>query len=146
MKRRQILISVETMVVVAILVGIGAYLYFVSPEISLNSLPFLSQPTTITNLPASPTPVHADLLSKPADKVGIVSKTEGNIIHLTDKDGEEFQITLNDSATLYKILPDVITDPPTTQKITLEDLDLEDALSIYLNDDQTIQAIFVLKK
>lgn len=157
MKQHQLLISIEVITVITVLTGIGAFIYFVNPSIPL---PFVSRRSEVAPTPspqteppaekqpptASPTPDYSDLLSKPANKVGIVTSTEGQIIRLTDQNGEEFQLTLNEDAVLDQILPNVITDPPTTKPISPQDLDEGDALSIYLDDHQDIRAVFVVKK
>lgn len=121
MNNRQIYISLEIIGVIAVLAGIGAYLYFVQPLPQLIPDSWQQEPAKVTAAPtASPSPT---LSPTPAAQktltVTVTEVQENNRFKVTTEDGSELILELN----------------------LEEELSVEDRLKLYLSQNSEITRV-----
>ena len=142
MSERKLLSYILIIAFFAILIGGGSYFYFVGNPLERFWPTESTPPLTDGGPTATPTPVEPELLQKPADVVGIVEAIDGQTLTVRSME-ESFSYSVLETTKIYQIRTDILSNPPLTKEITLEQIEAESKISIYFNEDETIRAIFV---
>lgn len=144
MNERQIISFILIIAVVSLIASAAAYVYFVGNPLQ-RFFPQSTQEESTEKLPTpTPIPVFPELLRKSADAVGTIEAIDGNTLTIQTQIGKSPYL-VDETIPIYQILTEEMTDPPKTSPLELSQLTPGDQISIYLNEDQTIQAIFVVK-
>lgn len=151
MSERKLLSYILITAFLAVGIGFGSYYYFVGNPLERfrsDQRTYISAPTSIPTI-VEPTPrertvVESDLLKRRADVVGIVEVIDSRTLTIRGQ-GTNLPYLVSDGTKIYQVRTDVLSDPPLIEEIILEQVEVGVKVSVYLNSDQNIRAIFVVR-
>ena len=150
MSERKLLSYILIIAFLAAGIGLGSYFYFVGNPLERFRV---TEPTVMpveqTYLPTTvptiiPTPVEPELLQRPADIVGIIEVIDNRTLTIRSQD-TSLPYLISEGTKIYQIRTDVLSDPPLIEEIILEQIEVGGKVSVYLNLDESIRAIFIVK-